>query len=281
MKRLNMAMVVAVGVSLLSPTLSAASQCKRCATISNLSGTYFNCCNDTEWGDPSSCYVYGHFGWVVGDRYDSCSIDPGEGCWVGDSCMPVNTAPSPLLLSLNGIMPRFASPKDGVVTEMGLGRSIVRTAWPVGANAGWLVLDSNGNGEVDGLREMFTNGARLSSGGRAATGFAALADLDTDHDGVISPADAKWRQLAVWFDRNRDGKSNSSELVSLSALRVGAIAIVPEADSAADRFGTRSVLRAPVRISRAPRASVYAVRPATAQLAGVSPSSLGQPCSVQ
>lgn len=96
----------------------------------------------------------------------------------------------PLTLDLNGngfslttqstISPRFDMDGDFYAE---------RTAW-VEPDDGFLVRDLNHNGKIDDVTEMF---------GGAGSGFAALATLDGNHDGVV---DARDNGLA---DFNGDG----------------------------------------------------------------------------
>lgn len=46
-------------------------------------------------------------------------------------------------------------------------------------------------------------------GNRFEGGFAELAELDGNGDGVIDAADARFAELRVWQDRNLDGVSQA------------------------------------------------------------------------
>lgn len=63
----------------------------------------------------------------------------------------------------------------------------------------------------------------LSSGGKAANGYEALADLDSNEDGIIDAGDAAYTSLQIWQDSNQDGISQSSELSSLQAAGIASI----------------------------------------------------------
>ena len=56
---------------------------------------------------------------------------------------------------------------------------------------GFLVRDINGNGTIDTGRELFGDNTLLSDGTIAANGFEALADLDSNADGVVDVNDAE------------------------------------------------------------------------------------------
>jgi hypothetical protein len=80
---------------------------------------------------------------------------------------------------------------------------------------GFLGLDENGNGTIDGLGELF--------GSATVSGFAALSALDTDHDGMITAADDQFSSLVIWQDLNGDGTSQSGEVETLGHWGISAI----------------------------------------------------------
>ena len=103
-----------------------------------------------------------------------------------------------------------------------------------------LVLDRNSNNSIDNGTELFgdytpitrssttTNAdgsvTTTSTTTYAPNGFAALASLDSNNDGIIDANDPAFAQLKLWRDTNQDGVSNTtntgtgntSELISLS-----------------------------------------------------------------
>src|SRR5471032_2651420 len=81
-------------------------------------------------------------------------------------------------------------------------------------------MDLNGNGNIDNGSELFGSGTTLADGQKAANGYAALAELDTNHDGVINSQDAAFGKLDVWVDSNADGISEAGELHTLSSLGI-------------------------------------------------------------
>ena len=114
----------------------------------------------------------------------------------------------PLVLDLDGdgletVGLNLASPvyfdhnADGIKTG---------TGW-VKSDDAFLVLDRNGNGIIDDGRELFGDATPLNgkgtldpSAGIAAQGFAALAKEDTNLDGVVNAADARFGALRLWRD---------------------------------------------------------------------------------
>ena len=76
-------------------------------------------------------------------------------------------------------------------------------------------MDRNGDGKINDGRELFGAGTVLANGQRAGNGYAARAELDTNHDGKIDAHDASFKDLKVWVDKNHDGKTDPGELKGL------------------------------------------------------------------
>ena len=88
----------------------------------------------------------------------------------------------------------------------------VATDWPTAVTP-WLALDRDGDGVITSGAELFGDRTRLPDGSRALHGFAALAPLDANGDGVIDAADPAFAQLLLWGD---DLRPASTMLVSIS-----------------------------------------------------------------
>ena len=95
---------------------------------------------------------------------------------------------------------------DGVLTK---------TGW-VGKDDALLVWDRNANGRIDTGAELFGDFTVLPNGTLAPNGFAALAALDANGDGVIDATDPAFAELKLWRDISQDGVSQGGELVSLA-----------------------------------------------------------------
>lgn len=87
------------------------------------------------------------------------------------------------------------------------------------------VLDRCGNGRVDDGAELFSDVTPMANGGKAAHGWAALAQRDTNGDGVIDAKNAVFTDLKVWIDADNDGLTNEGELQSLQVLGIISINI--------------------------------------------------------
>ncbi|WOB25660.1 beta strand repeat-containing protein [Xanthomonas dyei] len=132
----------------------------------------------------------------------------------------------PLFLDLDG---------DGIETVAATGSILfdhdgdgVRsgTGW-VSADDGFLVFDRNKNGFIDNGSELFGVDTIRSDGSNASSGFSALADLDSDKNGIFDSRDGEFSNVRVWRDLNQDGVSQSAELFKLADLGVASIELVP------------------------------------------------------
>ena len=111
-----------------------------------------------------------------------------------------------------------------------------QTAWIKGDD-GLLVRDINGNGQIDDGSELFGDQTILSNGEKAANGFEALADLDSNHDGVFDGDDEAFGEIKVWQDINEDGKVDRDELLSLEQAGITSIDLNYQNQSVTDING--------------------------------------------
>ena len=156
---------------------------------------------------------------LIHNGYPSCPIEPDPNY----KKLPRSNKAhgyDPLILNLDGkgiqtiapssISARFDHNADGIATA---------TGWAAAGN-GILALDLDKNGKIDSGKEIFGNHSVLSNGATAAHGYAALAELDSNHDNLINQADELFSSLKVWQDINQDGISQSNELFTLQALGI-------------------------------------------------------------
>jgi len=95
---------------------------------------------------------------------------------------------------------------DGVLTKTGwAGRDDALLAW-----------DRNTNGSIDTGAELFGDFTVLPNGTLAPNGFAALAALDANGDGIIDANDPAFAELKLWRDADQNGKTGTGELISLA-----------------------------------------------------------------
>ncbi len=134
------------------------------------------------------------------------------------------TTTSPLILDLDGDGVETTSLAHGVFFDHDGNGFAEQSGW-VGKDDGLLVLDRNGNGTIDEGSELFGNNTTLSNGNKAANGFAALRELDSNLDGVIDANDAAYASLRVWKDADGDGITDEGELLTLEEAGVARIAL--------------------------------------------------------
>ncbi|ABC32762.1 RTX toxins and related Ca2+-binding protein [Hahella chejuensis KCTC 2396] len=128
----------------------------------------------------------------------------------------------PLILDLDGDGIE-TTPADGSVLFDHDGDGIKNASGWIKSDDGILVLDRNGNGVVDNGSELFGGNTIKANGDKAKNGFEALADMDSNGDGVVNASDAQFGDLRVWRDLNQDGESQVNELFKLSDLGITAI----------------------------------------------------------
>lgn len=145
---------------------------------------------------------------------------------------------TPLVLSFDGAAIEYGS--GGRNFELaGCGA----TDWPT-ARTPWLALDRDRSGAIDGGHELFGSSSRLRGGELADNGFAALAELDQDRDGKITPADPAFADLVLWADGDADRRSTGLELQSLAALGLESIELSYASERRCDARANCEVERA-------------------------------------
>ena len=88
------------------------------------------------------------------------------------------------------------------------------TGW-VAKDDALLVRDIDNNGTIDNGTELFGDNTYKKNGNKAEDGFDALADLDSNQDGMINAEDTAFSSLKLWQDQNQDGISQANELTNI------------------------------------------------------------------
>jgi hypothetical protein len=125
----------------------------------------------------------------------------------------------PLILDLDHNGYTFSSLANGVSFDINADGHADKVAWNTSGD-GMLAIDLDHDGKIDDGKELFTPDF---NGGHFASGSAALASLDTNHDGVIDSHDIDFANLVVWKDANADGITDSGELTTLSQNGIAGI----------------------------------------------------------
>ena len=124
---------------------------------------------------------------------------------------------SPLVLDLSGNGITTQSISAGAEFDLNGTGQAVNTGWISGTGEGLLVYDPT-NGPITSGSQLFGTATVLPNGQKAANGFAALAALDSNGDGVINSSDAGWSNLKVWVGESSTGSVQGGNLESLDSL---------------------------------------------------------------
>ncbi|MDM9626773.1 VCBS domain-containing protein [Rhizobium sp. S152] len=127
----------------------------------------------------------------------------------------------PIILDLdhNGIA--LTTLDHGVSFDINADGHQDKIAWTAGTD-GILAYDLDGNGKIDNGSEIFSP---HFAGGTYVDGLAALATLDSNHDGRIDAADEAFSKLTVWQDLNHNGITDAGELSSLTDHQITSISL--------------------------------------------------------
>ena len=126
------------------------------------------------------------------------------------------------MLDLNGDGVQTLAQSSGVQFDLLADGRPVQSGW-VSPQDGLLALDRNHDGRITDGSELFGSSTQLADGNRAADGYEALRELDSNGDGMISSADAAFADLRVWVDTNSNALSETGELRSLASLHIADI----------------------------------------------------------
>ena len=177
---------------------------------------------------------------TIQNQYDF--IDAGEQSMrnarsgIHDNISTATTTRSPLVVDLDGDGVETTTTEDGTHFDHDNNGFAEKTSW-VGKDDGLLVRDINGNGQIDDGTELFGNNSVLSNGQKAANGFEALKDLDSNNDGVFNSSDTAWNQVNVWKDSNQNGKVDEGELLTLEQAGIENIDLNYQNSNAVDTNG--------------------------------------------
>ena len=168
----------------------------------------------------AAALVGAYVGVHVGEQFflDLLKIADSIGHGLGSLIAPLLVLiRDPLVLDLNGDGIHTVSLADSLVHFDYNGDGFAeRTGW-VSPQDGILVIDANGNGQVDSMAELF--------GSPTQDGFAVLETLDSNGDGKIDASDAAFGKLRVWRDLNQNGVSDPGELQTLAEAGITSISL--------------------------------------------------------
>ena len=140
----------------------------------------------------------------------------------GASTTTTATYSTPLILDLDGNGVTTVDVASGVQFDINGDGTLDNVGW-VGGNDAFLVRDLNQDGQVNNGSELFGGATKRADGSTATDGFAALADLDANNDGLIDSTDSVFDELKLWRDANHDGKVDEGEMMSLKEAGVASM----------------------------------------------------------
>ncbi|MGH8614863.1 MAG: hypothetical protein ACREYF_23255, partial [Gammaproteobacteria bacterium] len=166
--------------------------------------------------DNCGSRLFNPLSWLIPDAQGASSLS-----WL-QLFDQATQAVSPIVLDLDGDGVETSRVGDGAYFDHDDNGFAQATGW-VGPDDGLLVWDRNGDGQINDGKELFGDQTLLSDGTQASNGFAALAELDSNHDGKVDAGDARWADLEVWTDTDGDGYTSAGELHTLADLRIQSI----------------------------------------------------------
>ncbi len=242
-------------------------------------------CSGCLCGTPSVSFSAGGSG--LGISYTASSPDGAvikvanthtcKTCVVGagtptDPLDPTCNSCSPIVINLGSGPIRLTGLDDPVQFDMDDDPDLETLGWTEGgSDEAFLAYDQNGDGVISHGYELFGNFTQQAPGpaDEPANGFRALRvyDLDWlggDQDGWITPRDAYFDKLRLWFDDNHDGVQQPNELFRLADYGIEAIELDYKEHQWRDRHGNRFRFSSRVRLTggRTTRAAdVFLVSP--------------------
>ena len=123
---------------------------------------------------------------------------------------------SPIVLDLdgNGIQTKALIDAGGKFDLLGTGHA-VKSGW-ISSGDGFLAVDANHNGRIDGVSELFGSAER-------GVGFAKLASFDSNGDGLVDAKDAGFSELSIWQDANGNHQTDAGELHTLAEMGIASL----------------------------------------------------------
>ena len=176
--------------------------------------------NDWKWGVKNAGSNDQIDSDVRGDNISKANVTYTDTTTLesGENDMSWDATITPIAIDLNGdgIHTIARGNFHGSFDLLGNGHAI-QSGW-ISGNDGFLAVDSNGNGRIDGIGELF-------GGASKGSGFAKLASFDSNGDGFVDAHDDKFAELRIWRDANSDGVTDAGELMGMHDAGVTSLTV--------------------------------------------------------
>ncbi|MGB9108822.1 MAG: SdrD B-like domain-containing protein, partial [Telluria sp.] len=160
---------------------------------------------------------------VVGDGVATTNVTRTDVTTLksGENDMTWDAAITPIAIDLNGdgvhTVARSVSVASGAAFDLLGNGTAIHSGW-LSSSDGFLAVDLNGNGKIDGIGELF-------GGSSKGAGFAKLASYDSNGDGVVDLHDTAFAELRIWRDANGNHITDSGELMTLAEAGVSSLQV--------------------------------------------------------
>lgn len=182
----------------------------------------------TRWADINAGAKAGNVLVIAASTSDTTPDDYFKIDQLVVSTKSATVTPIAIDLDDDGIETVARADAAGAFDLFGNGQAI-RSGWLAGDD-GFLAVDSNGNGKIDDITELFGGGGRGDA-------FAKLADYDSNGDSVVDANDAAFASLKVWRDANGNHQTDAGELMSLAEAGVASLRLAVDGQPFMDANG--------------------------------------------
>ncbi|NLY16166.1 MAG: hypothetical protein GXZ05_07260 [Gammaproteobacteria bacterium] len=128
----------------------------------------------------------------------------------------------PIILDLDGNGLQTVGLASNIYFDHNGDGILSKTGW-VGEGDALLIWDRNSNGLIDNGAELFGDFTPMPDGSLAPNGFAALAALDANGDGILDASDPAFAELKLWVDSDQNAVTGEGELISLTDAGIASL----------------------------------------------------------
>ncbi|MEO0336530.1 MAG: hypothetical protein AAF202_09050, partial [Pseudomonadota bacterium] len=119
----------------------------------------------------------------------------------------------------------LSSPLDGIrfnIKGHNDDNRLRQISWPIDDSMAYIALPDS-RGRVESIDQLFGDNTLGPDGKFSRDGYHALSKYDLNDDEQIDQDDGVFSKLRLFFDRNRNGRADSGELVSLKRAGITSV----------------------------------------------------------